>query len=136
MRRVQARETLAAYPLTAEECKLLRVSPENLRANVGVLMEMKTLRWLLGWRDICRSTDERTGNAFAMTAVGVGHTSPLMFYSTANLIFASCLQANLTSFVLDYCARQKIGGTHLTYGFLNQLPVLPPVRAGVDLYGV
>lgn len=26
----------------------------------------------------------------------------------------------------DFCAREKIGGTHLTYGYLNQLPVLPP----------
>ena len=25
--------------------------------------------------------------------------------------------------MFDYVARQKVGGTHLTYGFLNQLPV-------------
>jgi len=28
----------------------------------------------------------------------------------------------------DYLARQKVGGTHLTYGYLKQLPVLPPDR--------
>ena len=28
--------------------------------------------------------------------------------------------------MLDYVARQKIAGTHLTYGYVNQLPVLPP----------
>ena len=26
----------------------------------------------------------------------------------------------------DYCARQKIGRTHLNYGYFQQLPVLPP----------
>ena len=34
----------------------------------------------------------------------------------------------LSSLVLDYIARQKIGGTHLTVEMLKQLPVLPPDR--------
>jgi hypothetical protein len=38
----------------------------------------------------------------------------------------ACLVANLSSLVLDYVARQKIGGTSLTYFYLKQLPVLPP----------
>jgi len=37
-----------------------------------------------------------------------------------------CLCANLNSFVLDFTARQKVSGNHLTYHFLKQLPVLPP----------
>jgi hypothetical protein len=37
------------------------------------------------------------------------------------------LYANLASFVLDYAARQKLSGMHLTYSYLNQLPVLPPI---------
>jgi len=28
--------------------------------------------------------------------------------------------------VFDFVARQKVGGTHLTYSYLKQLPVLPP----------
>jgi hypothetical protein len=28
--------------------------------------------------------------------------------------------------VADYAARQKVGGTHVTYNFLKQFPVLPP----------
>ena len=35
--------------------------------------------WLLGWRDICRSTDERTVIAGVVPRVGVGQISPLMF---------------------------------------------------------
>lgn len=82
-------------------------------------------KWLLGWRDICRSTDERTVIASVVPRVGVGHTLPLMFTSGADASNAMCLLANLSSLALDYCARQKIGGTHLTYQYLKQLPVLP-----------
>jgi len=39
-----------------------------------------------------------------------------------------CLLANLNSFVLDFVARQKIGGIHLNYFILEQLPLLPPDR--------
>jgi hypothetical protein len=36
------------------------------------------------------------------------------------------LLGNMNSLVLDYIARQEIGGTHLTYTYLRQFPVLPP----------
>ena len=39
---------------------------------------------------------------------------------------AGCLLANLTSIVLDYSARQKIGGTHMKFNTFKQLPVLSP----------
>ena len=28
--------------------------------------------------------------------------------------------------MFDFVARQKVGGTHLTYGYLKQFPALPP----------
>lgn len=31
-----------------------------------------------------------------------------------------------SDFIFDFVARQKVGGTHLTYGYLNQLPLLSP----------
>jgi hypothetical protein len=34
----------------------------------------------------------------------------------------------VASFVFDYCTRQKVGGTHITYGLLKQFPCLPPTR--------
>jgi hypothetical protein len=42
----------------------------------------------------------------------------------------TCLLGNLCSLVLDYCARQKVGGTHLKFNIFKQLPILPP-----DTYG-
>lgn len=79
--------------------------------------------WLLGWRDICRSSDTRTVIVGALPRTAVGHTSPIALTYSPHVLG---LYANLCSFVLDYCARQKMAGTHLTYGYLNQLPVLPP----------
>ncbi len=58
--------------------------------------------------------------------VAVGHTCPLMLLPQTTQFSAANLQANLTAFAFDYATRQKVGGTHLTYGYLNQLPVLLP----------
>ncbi len=55
----------------------------------------------------------------------MGHTSPLIF-PTCEPQEVACLYASICSFVFDYVSRQKIGGTHLTFGLMNQLPVLPP----------
>jgi hypothetical protein len=81
--------------------------------------------WLLGWRDIVRSHDKRTVIACVVPRVGVGHTMPLMFAAVDPRV-VGCLCANLASFSFDYVARQKVGGIHLTYGLLKQLPVLSP----------
>jgi hypothetical protein len=83
--------------------------------------------WLMGWRDICRATDERTVIASVLPLAGVGHTMPL-FFTTQTPAHNAALLGNLDSLVLDFCARVKVGGTHLTYGYLKQFPVLPPDR--------
>ncbi|MEU0765488.1 Eco57I restriction-modification methylase domain-containing protein [Streptomyces albogriseolus] len=77
--------------------------------------------WLMGWRDIARSTDTRTTMATVLPPYGIGHTYPLMFPEDASS--AAFLQACLSSFAFDYAIRQKIVGTHLTYGYMYQLPV-------------
>jgi hypothetical protein len=54
-----------------------------------------------------------------------------MFPAVAPPLVA-CLYANLCSFLLDYTARQKVGGLHLTYAYLKQLPVLLPSAYSSD----
>ncbi len=80
--------------------------------------------WLLGWRDIARNTDERTVIAAIIPRTGVGHQFPLALPEASGGQVA-CLSANLGTFVLDYVARQKVGGTHLTFFIVNQLPTIP-----------
>jgi hypothetical protein len=81
--------------------------------------------WLMGWRDICRSTDERTMICSLFPRSAVGHTCPLIFVD-GDPQQCAAIVANFNSLVLDFVARLKIGGTHLTYGYVKQLPVLPP----------
>jgi len=80
--------------------------------------------WLLGWRDICRSTDERTLIATVIPRTAVGHKLLLMLPDGVR----AGLYANMTASVLDYVVRQKFSGTSLAYFVLRQLPVLPPDR--------
>jgi hypothetical protein len=87
--------------------------------------------WLLGWRDICRSTDERTVIASLIPRAGVGNKLPLMLPGTGPPLVA-CLYANLCSFALDYAARQKVGGTSLNYFILKQLPVFAPATYAAE----
>ncbi|GAA0365936.1 N-6 DNA methylase [Actinoallomurus spadix] len=77
--------------------------------------------WFVGWRDICRSSDERTMISTILPRAAVGHTMPLMLGENTHLLVAC-----LSSFVVDYIARQKIGGMHMTYSYLKQLPILGP----------
>lgn len=85
--------------------------------------------WLMGWRDICRATDERTVIASVIPKFAVGHTMPLMMTGT-DTPHSAALLANLSALTLDFVARVKVGGAHLTYGYLKQFPVLPPERYG------
>jgi hypothetical protein len=82
--------------------------------------------WLLGFRNVARSTDERTVIVSRLPLAGVGHSAPLLlpFLGLPSLL----LEANLSALVLDYVARQKVGGTNLTFHYLKQFPVLPPDR--------
>ncbi len=81
--------------------------------------------WLLGWREICRSTDQRTVISTVIPRVAVGNKFPLLLPSVEPRL-AGILLANLCCLALDYAARQKIGGTTLSYFFAKQFPVLPP----------
>ena len=56
------------------------------------------------------------------------HLTDSRWWLAATAVVADLL-AVLDSFALDYVARQKVGGTHLTYGFLMQFPIPPPASA-------
>lgn len=79
--------------------------------------------WLMGWRDICRASDERTMINFAFPRVSAPDGTLLMLPRADPI---SGLAACLSSFVLDFATRQKVGGTHLKFFTMNQLPVASP----------
>lgn len=117
----------------ADEASNLPMPPAGLSSEESAQrlaerwLEESCPKWLMGWRDICRATDERTVIASVLPTVGVGHTMPLLT-TVWDARQTSALLGNLCSLVLDFCARVKIGGTHLTYSYLKQFPVIPPER--------
>lgn len=84
-----------------------------------------TRGWLMGWRDIARSTDERTFIASVFPRAGAGDTF-LQMLSARPTDQVLVLLGNINSLAFDYCVRQKISGTHLKYHVTKQFPVLPP----------
>jgi hypothetical protein len=81
--------------------------------------------WLIGWRDICRASDERTVISGAIPRVGCGDKFLMLLPSLSSEKCAAII-GNLNAIVHDFCARQKIGGSSLKYFTLKQFPVLPP----------
>jgi N-6 DNA Methylase len=79
--------------------------------------------WLLGWRDIARSVDERTMIPTVIPRVGVGNKFPLMLVDSK---LVAGLHGNLSTLALDYCLRQKLSNTSVIFATVKQLPVLPP----------
>ncbi|MYI05971.1 MAG: N-6 DNA methylase [Gemmatimonadetes bacterium] len=78
--------------------------------------------WLLGLNNLTSATNERTTVCTALPVTAVGHSEPLIRTSAAPHL----LLALLNSFVVDYIARQKVGGTNMTYSYVKQFPILPP----------
>ncbi|MFQ5534954.1 MAG: Eco57I restriction-modification methylase domain-containing protein [Sphingomonadales bacterium] len=82
--------------------------------------------YLLGWKDVTAATNERTLVSCVIPIAGAGDTFLLMMPGEAYQAQLVGIYANLASLILDYATRQKIGGLHLKYNIVKQLPILPP----------
>ncbi|PZH17196.1 restriction endonuclease [Streptomyces sp. NTH33] len=78
--------------------------------------------WFLGWRDVTNNVSERTMVASFSPRAAYGHK----FMLTPGSKKAVLLGAAWSSFALDYVARQKIGGSSMSFFIVNQLPVPQP----------
>lgn len=96
----------------------------------------QNFRWFLAFKDITASTNVRTMIATMIPQVGCGHTLPVLLPAEESYDsgIAACLLANLNSFGLDYIARQKVHGIHLTWYTVEQLPVVALSDYG-ELFG-
>jgi hypothetical protein len=84
--------------------------------------------WLLGFRNIGRSTDVRTGIFSLFPRTAVGNNAPLMLPDAQTAEAGLILAAMFKSFVVDYAARQSLGGTTMNFFIVKQLPALPRGR--------
>ena len=117
----------------AEEASNLPMPPAGLSSEESAQrlaerwLKESCPKWLMGWRDICRATDERTVIASVVPSVGVGNQMPLMLFGSGEGLSLSALMlANLSALTFDFVARHKTGGTHMNYFIYKQLPILPP----------
>lgn len=79
-------------------------------------------KWLLGLRRIARSTDERTIISAIIPECCPTYSFNTMTFSSA--IVTLFYLANFNSLILDYFARQKLGGANVTWIFTKQLPLI------------
>ena len=126
-----AREMYRETPLSAEDLALIKDKSDDPLGLTNALISRKQPRWLMGWRDICRSTDERTVIASVFPKVGAGDKI-LIMHHTRGVETAVPILANLISLPLDYCARQKAGGTSFKYYYMKQLPIIAPEQFSND----
>ncbi len=95
---------------------------DNLMKKMDQVMDQRSPKWLMGWRKIARATDERTVIPVLFPRGGFGDSGILftgLMYESA-IILLSCL----SSIVLDYCARNKLGGINLNIFYMKQFPVI------------
>lgn len=84
---------------------------------------------LLAYKDITSATNQRTMIAAMVPEVGLMNPAP--FIKVGDNIdprLQACLLANFNSFAYDFIARQKVGGLHLNFFIVEQIPTLPPDR--------
>ena len=82
---------------------------------------------LLVFRDISRSTDDRTMLAAFIPVSGVTNTAPIIYFGEKITPRRQCcLLANLNAIPLDFVAKRKVGHMHMNFFIVEQLPTLPP----------
>jgi hypothetical protein len=79
-------------------------------------------RWILGFRKITNTTNERTIITFAFPLAGLGDSGNILIPSNAQ--HPELLYSNSVAMPLDYVLRQKLGGTNLNFFQFEQLPFL------------
>ncbi|HSV16122.1 MAG TPA: DNA methyltransferase [Tepidisphaeraceae bacterium] len=87
---------------------------------------------LLAYKDVTSATNQRTMIAAMVPEVALMNSAPLILtgsVETGTKLTPRrelCLLANLNSLAYDFIARQKVGGLHLNFFIVEQLPTLPP----------
>ncbi len=116
-----ARDALESERLDAEFSVLPRywIPSQDVRSQLDQRWHHS---WLVGWRKIARSTDERTTIALLFPLGGLGDSGNIL--TGDGPIWA--LSALLKSIALDFVARQKLGGTNFNFFQFEQLPAPRP----------
>lgn len=111
--------------LTDDEIRIIREASE-LFSPTRQLLDQRSPRWFLGWRDITKTANERTFLAAPIPRAGIAYTIRVLQTLSSSPCEAAGLLANFNSIVCDFITRQALGGTHLSDYITKQLPIFPP----------
>lgn len=119
-----------------EVCLLEKKNPEFSIVTEYVMAKDETERrlfarkenskYLLAYRNITNATNERTVLATILPRCATNYSVRLCVITKKAP--KQCMLANINSLILDYVARQKLGGTNLSDYVFRQLPIFPPSK--------
>ncbi len=102
-----------------------RLAPQFLMAREDALRKgARVLAPKVTYRSIARNTDERTLIASLNPGLPCGHKLGVL--RNEDPLLTCALPALLNSFVLDWVARIRIGGTQVDAHVVSELPLVPP----------
>lgn len=90
-----------------------------------LVSEQTDKNWFIGFRDVTNNTNERTFVTSLFPRSAVNHKLPILLPGAATSLIPHFIGLT-SSLVFDYCARQKIGGTSMTFFNVKQFPVPSP----------
>ena len=90
------------------------------------IIDIDHTKWLQVFRDITNATNERTLVTDHIPKSAVGNSAPVVDYAKARAVASALVLANMNSLPFDWATRLSVGGVHLNFFIVKQLPVLPP----------
>lgn len=115
------------FPLTLSDVLRLISPSDDPIPLAEELLDRFSPGWFVAFRDVTSAVVLRTTVFSLIPFVGVGHTAPLVFFGDNKARNIAAFLGCVNSLALDYCARQSVGGSHLTYSYLRQFPVPAPL---------
>ena len=82
--------------------------------------------WLIGWRNISNATNMRTWLMSPHSLSAAGNSLQQLVFSDNSKTPKTIIHAAVGSFVSDFVARQKLGGSNLNHFVIRQMPIVAP----------
>jgi hypothetical protein len=100
-----------------------RIVPKYLMARKDYVGNEGAVRGLkVAFRDVARTTDERSMIASVVPDMPCGNTLGVLTTERDSLLLLVCL----CSLIMDTCVRVRMAGTHLNYFVIDELPLVRP----------
>ncbi len=101
------------------------VSPQFLVGSSNFQLSKRSDRVRIGFRDIARTTDQRTMIAGPLPGFPAGNKVPLLMTDTT---MTGALLTILNSWVFDWLLRNRQGSTSINYYILKEIPILQKIN--------